>query len=217
MDNRPRVSIIDYGMGNLFSVRQACERVGLDAIVTSDAAEVLRSERAILPGVGAFGDAMKNLRSLGLVQAIKNFVKSGRPFMGICLGMQLLMSESEEFGHHEGLGIIRGTVRMLKPIDSSRKAKVPQIGWKRIRAGHGGHSSWMGTPLENIRNGEFMYFVHSYFVLPEEERTILSLTDYEDLLYPSSIKKDNIFACQFHPEKSALSGLEIYRSWAGIR
>ena len=142
-----KVAIIDYGMGNLFSVQRACEHVGLAATITSDKAELLSAQAAILPGVGAFGDAMENLQKRDLVAPLKDFIYSGKPFMGICLGLQLLMSESEEFGRHRGLDILKGNVVKFHPQHSpTRKAKVPQVGWNKIYKSTGANGQWELSP-----------------------------------------------------------------------
>lgn len=212
--SRPRVAIIDYGMGNLFSVQQACAHAGLDAGISSDADALLHADAAILPGVGAFGDAMANVRSLGLDRAIHAFIGSGRPFLGICLGMQLLMSEGEEFGRHEGLGVFKGkVVRFPARVADNTVIKVPQVGWNRIRKAPGG-ADWNGSILDRIRDGERVYFVHSFYPCPGDSSAILSMTDYEGVGYCSGMRRDNVTAVQFHPEKSGACGIEIYKSFA---
>ncbi len=208
---KPSVAIIDYGMGNMFSVKRACEHVGLEPLIAHTESMLMNSSAAILPGVGAFGDAMDNLKKMGLVEPIKKFVASGKPFMGICLGMQLLMSDSEEFGKHKGLDIIKGPVRRFPPVKSGGGVvKVPQVGWNQIRPSL---LKWDASPLKNIEKDAYMYFVHSYYVVPEDKGVVLSVTDYEGTEYCSSILWKNIFACQFHPEKSADQGLTIYSNW----
>ncbi len=208
MAGAPRVAVIDYKMCNLFSVVHACHTVGLDPVVTSDPAEVRASAGVILPGVGAFGDAMKNLKDLGLVDPVQEAVAYGKPFMGICLGFQLLFTESEEFGHHRGLGILKGKVQRFPHMHNDRKLKVPQIGWNTLRLRQ-------PSPfLAGIRDGEYMYFVHSYYVLPDDGTLTLASTSYQGLDYCSAVGGRNLFACQFHPEKSSTEGIRIYRNWA---
>jgi glutamine amidotransferase len=194
-------------MCNLFSVSHACSHAGIDAVVTRDPSEILRADGVILPGVGAFGDAMKNLSKLDLIPVIKDAIGSGKPFMGICLGLQLLFCESEEFGAFKGLGIISGTVKQFPKSFENRKIKVPQVGWNRI------FKQKEEPVLKNVPDGSFMYFVHSYYVEPTDKSTVLTNTDYEGLRYCSGIQHDNIIAFQFHPEKSAATGLGIYQSW----
>ena len=212
------VAIIDFMLGNLFSVKNACEFVGLNPTITSDKDEILNSDAAILPGVGAFGDAMNNLNQLDLIPTIKQFVATGKPFMGICLGFQLLFSESEEFGSFSGLDIIEGKVKKFHNInDDGVKIPVPQIGWNHIhRSKYFDDNKWDKSPLYNIPDKEFMYFVHSYYVIPKDKNIILTTTNYEGLEYCSSVFIDNIFACQFHPEKSAKAGIQIYKNWSNM-
>jgi len=207
-----RVAIVDYGMGNLFSVRLACEHAGIQPIVTAEADVMEEADALILPGVGAFGDAIKNLRERDLVSPIKDFIEAGKPFMGICLGMQLLLSESEEFGHHEGLDIIKGSVVKLRAKGICKKGtKVPQVGWNRISLPSSSTEDfWQGTLLDGLTDGEFMYFVHSYYSIPANEKTVLCTTIYGDVTFASGIIYKNINAFQFHPEKSGERGLRIY-------
>lgn len=201
-------------MCNLFSVQHACECIGIHSYITSDIDLIMQSDGVILPGVGAFGDAMANLKRLDLVNPIKDFIESEKPLMGICLGMQLLMSDSEEFGEHKGLNIIPGTVAKFPNKDSEGNIiKVPQVGWNGI---YHGDNFWDETPLQNIRQGEFMYFVHSFYAVPEDKIVTLSVTEYEGTKFCSSIAWKNVFAFQFHPEKSAQEGIKIYRNWAAI-
>jgi glutamine amidotransferase len=168
-----------------------------------------------LPGVGAFKDAMENLTILGLKEPIKQFIKSGKPFLGICLGLQLLFTESEEFGSSKGLDVISGKVkRFSNRTDSDELQKVPQINWNTINKVS--MAGWQNTPLMHLEDKQDMYFVHSFYVEPADEQICLTKTTYGELTYVSSILKDNIFACQFHPEKSAEEGLKIYRTWAEL-
>jgi len=213
-----QIAIIDYGMGNLFNVQCACASVGLQSVVTADKKVIQASRGMILPGVGAFGDAMNNLKKLDLVGVIKDHVAEGKPFFGICLGIQLLLSESEEFGTHKGLDIIKGrVVRFRNRDESGRLIKVPQVGWNQIRLEDGHLASQEdGFILRNIPNGEYMYFVHSYYAVPEDQSVALTMTDYEGTEYCSSLLKGAIFATQFHPEKSGVEGLKIYQNWAQV-
>jgi len=204
------VAIIDYKMSNLFSVQAACEKVGLSSVLTSEKNEILDAKIAILPGVGAFGEAMKYLSDLKLDDTIFQFVDSGKPFVGICLGLQLLFERSEEFGDYSGLGLIKGKVKKFKFHScNSTKYPVPQIGWNIIKQVN---DTWKNSLLCNNANDDFMYFVHSYFVEPEDDNIILSKTIYGNTEYCSSIQQNNIFACQFHPEKSGEIGLNIYKN-----
>lgn len=209
----PRVAVIDYGLGNLFSVRLACEEAGMRGTVTSDRSEIIAADAVILPGVGAFGDAMEALRRADLVQVLRDVAATGMPFVGICLGMQLLMTRSEEFGLHEGLGLIVGDVVRL---DAGRTAtvKVPHVGWSTIREPADG--IWRGTLLDGVAGGAHMYFVHSYAVVPQDESLVLSRTQYGPNDFVSTVRKANVFACQYHPERSGGDGLRIYRNLSSI-
>lgn len=216
MKENPKVSIIDYGIGNLYSVLKACDAVGLNAQITDNSEEIISSDAILLPGVGAFGDAMSNLAKLDLIEPIKDYAQSGKPLMGVCLGMQLLLTESEEFNIQKGLNIIEGSCVRFPSVDSNNhKIKVPQIMWNTIYPANG-DSFQKNTPLENIKSGEFMYFVHSYYAKLQNSSEILSLTDYQGIEYCSSIRKGNVFAFQFHPEKSGTHGLEIYQRFKEI-
>lgn len=214
--NRPKVAIVDYGMGNLFSVKHACDSVGMQADITSSKKEVSSADAVILPGVGAFGDAMATLRRLDLISVLQEVATSSKPFVGICLGMQLLMDRSYEFGHHQGLGIIKGSViRFDNTTETSGKLlKVPQVGWNRIYKVNkdSKDDSWINTMLEGLGDGEFMYFVHSFYVKPENLNLVLSTSQYGDIEFCSSMCNRNIFVCQFHPERSGPKGLRIYRN-----
>lgn len=229
-DRKVRVAIVDFGLGNLFSVKQACEFVGMDAVITSSQSDLFASDVVFLPGVGAYGDAMQSLRKLDLVEPLREIGGSDKWLIGICLGFQLLMTESYEFGTHQGLGIIDGVVVPLEsPIDheafdgSSRKLKVPQVGWSRVWSEVGPRApssespaSWVATPLNEVALGEYMYFVHSFYVQPSNQELILSTSRYGHIEFCSSIKYNNVFACQFHPERSGWQGLHIYRNIANM-
>lgn len=210
-----KVAIIDYGLGNIFSVAQACREFGTDAILTSDKKILSDVHGIILPGVGAFGQAMKNLKEIGLDDELKNRVKAGVPLMGICLGLQLLFESSEEFGAHHGLGLIPGTVKKFPEIDrQGNKLRVPNIGWHRVRA----QRSWEGTPMKNVAEGEFMYFVHSFYGQPARLESVLAVSEFGGDSFACAVQSENVFATQFHPEKSGRKGLEIYKTWlSGLR
>jgi glutamine amidotransferase len=223
MDGQIKVAIVDHGLGNLFSVRHACQNTGMDAEITADKKTILAADAVILPGVGAYGDAMEVLHKLDLVSVLKDVVDSDKTLIGICLGLQLLMTESYEFGTHAGLGFIPGkVVRFSKPRDDSgRILKVPQIGWNRIYRNPNGENKkhtdpWKGTPLTGIQDNEYMYFVHSFYAQPDNEDTILSLSKYGHIEFASSLVKGNIFAIQFHPERSGPQGLLIYEKIANM-
>jgi len=208
-----KVIIIDYQLGNLFSVKQACETVGINAKISSESEEIINADALILPGVGAFIEAMNNLKKLGLDTAIKDKVTKGTPLFGICLGQQLLFTESEEFGAGKGLDLIPGIIKRFPEKLEERKIKVPHIAWNTI---YKHNQDWGKTALSALENNDFMYFVHSYYVKPSDESCVLTKTNYDAIEFCSSINKNNIFATQFHPEKSAEKGISIYKNWALI-
>ena len=209
---KKKICIIDYKLGNLFSVNQALLNIGLEVEISSDKQTILDADALVLPGVGAYGDAMNHLRDLDLINSIKTSVNNNKPLLGVCLGLQLLFTESEEFGLEKGLDLIKGKVIRFENLnDKGEIRKVPQIAWNTIEPVDG--VNWENTPLKNMSKEEFMYFVHSYYIVPEEQ-VGLSQTNYDGQKYISSILKNNIFACQFHPEKSGKVGLQIYNDWA---
>jgi glutamine amidotransferase len=214
MDKPAEIAIVDYRLGNLYSVSRACETAGLRTTITGSRTEIERADAVILPGVGAFGDAMAALRELDLVGLLRDIAQSDKLLVGICLGQQLLMSESHEFGRHEGLGIIPGTVtRFENPSLEGRALKVPQVGWNRIFETKPG--AWLHQPVMNgIAGGEFMYFVHSYHVQPQDRAIWLSSSQYGQIEFCSSLARQNVVAFQFHPERSGRMGLQIYRNLA---
>ena len=214
----PTVAIVDFGVGNLFSIRQACSQVGLQAETVNSANSIRRADAVILPGVGAFRNAMTALRKYDLVQVLNDTVEEGKPLLGICLGMQLLMDESTEFGLTPGLGLIPGTVRHFNS-GSEDRVRVPQISWNTLSCGNStseSTESWSGTILDGVKEKEFMYFVHAFYVLPNDGRHVLARTTYGPVSYCSVIAKDNVVGCQFHPERSGQAGLAIYRNWARV-
>lgn len=211
--SRPQVAIVDYGMGNLFSVKHACARAGMDANTTSTAQDLLAADAVILPGVGAFGDAMATLARRDLVGVLRDIAASGKPLLGICLGLQLLMRESSEFGRHQGLGIIDGdVVRLDGGIDRGRMVKVPQVGWNRIH--RRGAQTWAGSLLDGVPNGTYMYFVHSFYVRPADSGLVVATTRYGPADFCSGLRQGNVCAVQFHPERSGPDGLMVYRNLA---
>lgn len=194
------VGVVDYGLGNLRSVAGAVERLGQEVVVTSDVGELERAERLILPGVGAFGDGMANLRRLGLVEPLTSLVEQGKPMLGICLGAQLMAEGSDEFGTHEGLGWIPGVVRRIRPIDPS--LRVPHVGWNLVR------KTGESTLLAGIDEGAYFYFVHSYHLVCADRSLVKGECDYAEGI-AAVIERGNVFGTQFHPEKSQLSGLTL--------
>jgi imidazole glycerol-phosphate synthase subunit HisH len=200
------IVIVDYGMGNLRSVQKGFERIGSNALVSRDIKDIESADKLVLPGVGAFPECMKNLARFGLVRPILDFLGSGKPFLGICLGLQLLFDESEEFGLNEGLKVIPGKV---KPFSRDMGLKIPHMGWNQV-------IFKKDVPIfEGISNGSFFYFVHSYFVEPALESDIATETEY-GVTFTSSIARNNIFALQFHPEKSQENGLKVLRNFSSL-
>lgn len=208
-----QISIIDYGMGNLRSVRKGFEKTGCEAKVIHTPREVHDAKALVLPGVGAFNNCLKNLEALKLINPICKSIASGKPFMGICLGLQILFSESEEFGRTPGLDIIKGKVLRFQAeklnCGSERHLKIPHMGWNKVNI------KKPNPYQKNIADGTYFYFVHSYYVAPEDPEVVTSTTNY-GIEFVSSIWKDNIFACQFHPEKSQSIGLKLLKNFAEI-
>jgi len=212
---KARVAIVDYALGNLYSVQAACARVGMEAIITSDHATIDNADAVFLPGVGAFGNAMENLHRLDLVEPLKAVAAEGKTLIGICLGMQLFMSESYEFGHHKGLDLVAGeTVPFENPRGPNGRLKVPQVGWNTIHPLEDSTAAWQESPLELVVPGSFMYFVHSFYVQPSAPKIWLSKSKYGDVTYCSGLQRDNLIGFQYHPERSGLAGAKIYRKLA---
>lgn len=210
---RKKVAIIDYKLGNLFSVKHACDYIGLDSFVTSDSLLIEGADALILPGVGAFAEGMNHLNQLGLSSVIKNKVKEGTPLFGICLGLQMLFTESEEFGQSKGLDIIKGKIEKFPMAHKSNHLKIPQIGWNKITMYN--EDLWNASSLSGIKEGTFMYFVHSFYAKPDNDTEVLTNTNYCGFEYCSAVYNNkNVFATQFHPEKSGENGLKIYKQWA---
>ena len=217
MVNHRKVTVVDFGMGNLFSIERAIHHVGGDANITDDFTKIASADRLVLPGVGAFGSAMQRLEETGVDDAVKEFAQTGRPLLGICLGMQLLLTESYEFGHYEGLQLIEGkVVRFKAPQPNGRYFKIPQIGWAEIEFPTSEKKSkqriWDDTILVGFQPGSFFYFVHSYICVPDNGKNVLAETVYGEDRFCSVVFKDNIWGCQFHPEKSDTDGLNIYQN-----
>ena len=216
MNNR-KATVVDYDMGNLFSIEKAIDYVGGIADITGDPARIAKADRLVLPGVGAFGSAKQRLEEKGIADAINEFARTQRPLLGICLGMQLLFSEGHEFGHHEGLGLIEGkVVRFKDPNPEGPRFKIPQIGWTEIELPElnkiSTDTEWNRTILQGIDPGSFFYFVHSYICVPGHKQDVLAESVYGDDRFCSVVWKDHIGGCQFHPEKSDNAGLLIYEN-----
>jgi glutamine amidotransferase len=205
------IAIVDYDRGNLRSVQKGFERVGCEAVVTRSAREIRDARAVVLPGVGAFADCMANLDRLGLVDPILEAIRCGKPFLGICLGLQLLFSESEEFGLTGGLDVFKGRVAAFPARTlAAQGLKIPHMGWNTIRIVE-------PSPLfESIPDGSSFYFVHSYYVCPEDRSVASTETEY-GVVFVSSIHKENVFATQFHPEKSQRLGLKILENFGRLR
>lgn len=207
----PEVTIIDYDVGNLLSVQRGLEHCGAKVTLSADPKQILAAKRVVLPGVGAFGNAMQALERLGLVAAIRELARRQTPLLGICLGMQLLLEESEEFGNTAGLGLIPGRVIPV-PVQtlSGEPQKIPHIGWSALQPSVAS-SGWNGTLLQDNRPGEATYFVHSYMAAPSNPAHRMAECMYGGHLIPAAIGRDQITGCQFHPEKSGEVGLKILR------
>lgn len=203
----PVVTVVDYGIGNLYSVQRALETCGAQVELTADPARIAQAQRLVLPGVGAFADGMQGLRERGLVKPLRDFAASGRPLLGICLGMQMLASVSEEFGQHEGLDLVPGRVLPVPPqsIDGSRQ-KIPHIGWAPLLLTRG-QGSWLGSVLQASPSETAVYLVHSYSVVPSDPAHRLADCSHGGHLLCAALRRDNIHGCQFHPEKSGPAGL----------
>jgi glutamine amidotransferase len=199
------VTVVDYGLGNLFSVARAFRAAGADVELTSDAETVRRADRLVLPGVGSFRDGMAGLRGRGLIDPVIEFVRSGRPLLGICLGMQLLMAEGTEFGAAPGLGLVAGSVVAFGADGRAVTGKVPHVGWSRVSATR----PWQGSVLAGVPDGSFVYFSHSYFPAPADPRIVLGTSAHAGIEFCSFIQRDNIQASQFHPDMSGAVGLAI--------
>ncbi len=203
------IAIIDYGMGNLRSVQKAFEKFCSNVVVSASANDILKADKIVLPGVGAFKTAMDELKKRGLIDPIKESIEKGRPFLGICLGLQLLFSESEEGGRIKGLDVIKGKVKRFKHKDG---LKIPHMGWNQIRTTNDERRT---TILDGVTDGSYMYFVHSYYVAPKDKDVILCETDY-GRNFTSGVYKDNVYGFQFHPEKSQSAGLKIVENFVNL-
>ena len=206
---RPRAVIADYGIGNLLSVARALVTCGAAVSLSRDAASVAAADRLVVPGVGAFGDCMAALRQRGLDEAVRAHAASGRPWLGICVGMQMMLNASEEFGAHSGLGLIAGRCRPIPPTGlDGRPHKVPHIGWSALAAPPA-RADWSGTILEGTVAGTAVYFVHSFAAEPDHRVDRLADVDYDGLTLAAVLARDNLVGTQFHPEKSGPAGLRI--------
>ena len=208
-----KIVILDYGIGNVKSILNALEKIGAIAILTKNPDVILNASALILPGVGAFAKGMNNLNQNKLVPVIYDFIKTKRPFLGICLGMQMLMEESEEFGLTKGLGLIKGKVIKI-PLKTDAKEKLPHVSWNEIQEPE--YRRWKGTLLDSTPELTDAYFVHSYVASPENMQDILAISNYGDVRFCAAVHHENIFGTQFHPEKSGEAGLNMLRKFVAL-
>jgi len=202
------IAIIDYGVGNLFSLRSSFAAIGEEAVVTRDPGEIRSAERILLPGVGAFADAAEKLRSTGMADVVLSEAVKGKPLLGVCLGMQLLFEKSYEYGEHDGLGLLKGRVVPLRGY-VPEELKIPQMGWNSLEMVND-----PGPLLKYVKNGDFVYFVHSYYAADCGD-SVIAVTDYGAPV-TAAVQKGNVFGCQFHPEKSGDVGLGILRAFCEV-
>jgi len=200
------IAMIDYDAGNIKSVEKALQKLGADVVITKEPQEILSADKVILPGVGAFGDAMNNLKKCGLDEVIHQVVKKGTPFLGICLGLQLLFERSDESPEAVGLGILKGEILRIPDAEG---LKIPHMGWNSL------HLQNNGRLFHGLKENDYVYFVHSYYLKAEDESIVKATTNYSVNIH-ASVEKDNVFACQFHPEKSSDVGLQILKNFVKL-
>jgi len=210
------VTVVDYGVGNVLSVQRALEHCDAKVILAETPEQIKSASSLILPGVGAFANGMNELHSRNLIEPVKEYAASGKPLLGICLGMQMLVDESEEFGVTKGLGLIPGKVVPIPAQTSDGvRHKIPHIGWNELKY-PSSLSMWEGTIFSELKGRPPVYFVHSFTVIPDSDTNRLADTCYDDSLISAAIYSDNIYGCQFHPEKSGLDGLKILQSFLSL-
>ena len=200
------IAMIDYDAGNIKSVEKALQKLGADVVITKDPQVILNADKVILPGVGSFGDAMNNLRKYGLDEVIHQVVGKGTPFLGICLGLQLLFERSDESPEAVGLGILEGEILRIPDADG---LKIPHMGWNSL------HLQNNGRLFKGLKENDYVYFVHSYYLKAQDESIVKATTNYSVNIH-ASVEKDNVFACQFHPEKSSDVGLQILKNFVEL-
>jgi glutamine amidotransferase len=213
------VVVVDYGIGNVFSVCNALKKAGLEPNLTRDVTDIKNADRLLLPGVGAFGKAIDALVDLGFDDMIRTYVETGRPFLGICIGMQLLMDEATEFGNHKGLGLIPGKVDRIPDCSTKGEMlRIPHISWAKVTPPSGdAKTAWSGSPLEVASTGHSdFYFVHSYHAVPSDPAHIHAVVDYGGNSVTAAVRRDNIFGTQFHPERSGPLGLQVLGQFASL-
>lgn len=210
--------VVNYGIGNVFSVCNALQRIGGGPELTSDMAAIRNADRVILPGVGAFARAMDALHQTGLSDTLRDFVATGRPFLGICIGMQVLMDRSTEFGETAGLGFVPGDVRRIpNKGPAGNHLRIPHIGWAPLRSSGSGDGCWAGTPLANTMSGDdAVYFVHSYHCMPDDPLDQIAFADYGGERVTAAVRHGNIMGVQFHPERSGVVGQNILRTFLNL-
>lgn len=207
------ITVVDYGAGNLLSVVRALDNIGAQVILASQPDEIAAAERLVLPGVGAFGACMGNLCAKNLQDAIAGFTASGRPLLGICVGMQMLFDASEEFGENKGLGLLPGRVCAIPQHGADgRQHKIPHIGWNALIA----ESDWHNGLFRDVHSGESVYFVHSFAANPTNPGDVSATVDYDGIKITAAVGRDNIWGCQFHPEKSGIVGLKLLRNFMAL-
>lgn len=211
-----KVHIVNYGIGNIKSVQRGIEHVGGKAPVCADPDLIRKADRVVLLGVGAFGDGMQGLRESGMLEALSEFVGTGKPLLGICLGMQMLFDRSEEFGNHQGLGFVPGVVKNVRNCEGQERIrKLPNVGWCQLQIPIGGFG-WNGSILENTYEGSFFYFVHSYMAVPASEHMILAQCEYYGVKVTAAVQHENFIGLQFHPEKSGSQGLNLLKKFISL-
>jgi glutamine amidotransferase len=208
------VTVLDYGIGNQLNVLRALEHCGASVkVVEAASAGDADAQRMVLPGVGAFGDAMAELRARGFDDLVRRFVQTGRPFLGICIGMQVMFEGSEEMGEHQGLALLPGQVRAVPPVGADgRPHRIPHIGWRPLQPA----APWDGTILADVRPGDRVYFVHSFAAQPAAPGIALATVDYDGVPVCAAVHRDNLHGCQFHPERSAGTGLDVLRRFLAL-
>lgn len=210
------MTVIDYGIGNIFSVVRALKYFEAEVKLTDKPQDILSASSLVLPGVGAFLNGMRGLCERGLIDPLREYAASGRPLLGICLGMQMLFTESTEFGRHDGLNIIKGKIIPIEPLEiTGASFKVPHIGWSELIRPQGGRE-WGSSILKYISEKEYCYFIHSFTAIPDDEGHRLSDTYYGNFRISAAVAKENVYGCQFHPEKSGITGLKIIKGFLEI-
>ena len=204
---KKKIAIIDYGMSNMFSMKNALDKIGFNSLITTDPDVLDNSDGVVLPGVGSFPEAISKLYDLGFDKAITNYISSKRPFLGVCLGFQMLFESSSEFGENAGLGIFQGDVAALAGNIPGKH--VPHVGWNLATSESYNKSESLFDPLKGVGESEYFYFIHSYYARPANSNDIYTRTSYGEFQFCSSILKENVFACQFHPEKSGEAGIQV--------